>query len=239
MLKDKRFSIEDIFSTIDFLKNNKGENYNSKYLNSSRFFYEGNKSGSWKPIDNIKGRETLILGTGPGVKNYKNEIESYIRSHSPVVLALNTVNSIDNNLIDYRVACHPIRLLSDFSHHKKFSNDLIIPYKALKKELQNELKDLNILDFGLEISENLEIHMTGCSIPMPMVLPYSLSICLSGKSENILLAGFDGYDAGDIRNEETAEIFNLFSDKYNNLITSITPTKHPIQTKSIYKLLSK
>ena len=81
--------------------------------------------------------------------------------------------------------------------------------------------------------------MTGCSIPMPMVLPYSLSICLSGKSENILLAGFDGYDAGDIRNEETAEIFNLFSDKYNNLITSITPTKHPIQTKSIYKLLSK
>ena len=92
MLKDKRFSIEDIFSTIDFLKNNKVKNYNSKYLNSSRFFYKGNKFGSWKPIDNIKSRETLIIRTGPELKTIRMNLNPSIRSHSPVVLALNTVN---------------------------------------------------------------------------------------------------------------------------------------------------
>ena len=238
MLKDKRFSTEDIFSTISYLKNNNGENYNSDFLKNSRFIYDGKKLGSWKPKDNINGKDTLILGTGPGVKLYKNEIESYIKKHSPIVLALNTVSDIDDELINYRVACHPIRLLSDSIKYKTFPQPIIMPLTSLNSDFQSELDDINILDFGLAISDEIEIFDTGCSIQFPMVLPYSLAICLSGGSENILLAGFDGYPNGDIRNEETSDIFNLYTSKYSkDLFTSITPTKHPIETKSIYKLL--
>ena len=238
MLKDKRFSTEDIFSTISYLKNNNGENYNSDFLKNSRFIYDGKKLGSWKPKDNINGKDTLILGTGPGVKLYKNEIESYIKKHSPIVLALNTVSDIDDELINYRVACHPIRLLSDSIKYKTFPQPIIMPLTSLNSDFQSELDNINILDFGLAISDEIEIFDTGCSIQFPMVLPYSLAICLSGGSENILLAGFDGYPNGDIRNEETSDIFNLYTSKYSkDLFTSITPTKHPIETKSIYKLL--
>lgn len=238
MLKDKRFSTEDIFSTISYLKNNNGENFNSDFLKNSRFIFNGKKLGSHKSNDNIQGRDTLILGTGPGVKLYKNEIENYIKKYQPIVFALNTVSDIKDELINYRVACHPIRLLSDSSKYKNFSQPIIMPFSSLNTDFQSELKNLNILDFGLAISDEIEIFDTGCSIQFPMVLPYSLAICLSGGSKNILLAGFDGYPDGDIRNEETSDIFNLFTAKFDrDIFTSITPTKYPIETKSIYKLL--
>ncbi len=55
----------------------------------------------------------VIIGTGPSVKNHKIAIEQYIEFNKPYVIALNTQEHINEELIDIRVACHPTKLLVD------------------------------------------------------------------------------------------------------------------------------
>ena len=52
----------------------------------------------------------------------------------------------------------------------------------------------------------------------------------------MILAGFEGYPKGDIRNQEVENIFNLFTKTNKNInIYSITPTNYiSISSKSIY-----
>ena len=57
----------------------------------------------------MEGRDVLILTTGPGVKTHARELQKFIRRTQPLVIALNTQSVIESELVDLRVACHPIR----------------------------------------------------------------------------------------------------------------------------------
>lgn len=51
------------------------------------------------------------------------------------------------------------------------------------------------------------------------------------------MAGFDGYPAGDRRNEETAEILSAYKGHTSDVMLSLTPTRHAIATASLYGYL--
>ena len=59
-----------------------------------------------------------------------------------------------------------------------------------------------------------------------------MSIATSGKTKQIFLAGFDGYEIDDPRNDETNDILKIIKKKYKkNLIVSLTPTKYNLDYK--------
>ena len=69
------------------------------------------------------------------------------------VIGLNTVNSIEKKLINLRVACHPMRILSDTAFHKKSGSKLAMPYSMISRRIRNSIA-LNknfILDYGLRL----------------------------------------------------------------------------------------
>ena len=154
----------------------------------------------------------LILGTGPGIVAHCSAIESYIRRTKPIVLALNTQSVIDNKLIDFRVACHPVRLLADLEMHATLPQPLITPLSMLPETLQNEMKGKELRDFGLVVHDGeFSFHETYCVAPSSLVLAYSLAIGTCGKANSIVMAGFDGYDRGDARNEEIESLLSKFT----------------------------
>ena len=58
------------------------------------------------------------------------------------------------------------------------------------------------------------------------------------KASNILMAGFDGYGIGDMRNAEMNNLINIYRTSLNaKEIYSITDTEYDITEKSIYSLL--
>ena len=71
------------------------------------------KKGSWSPKGKIKGREVLLVSSGPHMMEYKTEIENYISKHKPFVIALNASTCLKKNLINLYVGCNPLTLLSD------------------------------------------------------------------------------------------------------------------------------
>ncbi|MFC7705392.1 aldolase catalytic domain-containing protein, partial [Plastorhodobacter daqingensis] len=139
MLGDARYDEEDILAVIDYLRVKGGKKFSRLALGSARNFYEGTPTGAWAPATVLEGRDVLLLGTGPGVDRHREAIEAMIKRIKPVVLALNTQSGIAPDLIDLRVACHPVRLLADCDTHLELPQPLVVPASMMPEALKSAL----------------------------------------------------------------------------------------------------
>ena len=117
MLKDYRYQEEDILASINYLRDQGGKKFDYSDLDEARKFYKGQPKGKWDPKTLFKNRDVLIIGTGPELKNHEKAVESFIKRTKPIVLAINTNNLNNTDLIDLRIACHPTRLFADVDKH--------------------------------------------------------------------------------------------------------------------------
>ncbi|MEI4233696.1 aldolase catalytic domain-containing protein [Roseovarius sp. D22-M7] len=233
---DARYDEEDVLAVIDHLRTEGGKSFSFDTLDYARQFYREDAHGNWNPAELMAGREVLILGTGPGVAAHRPALESFIRRTRPLVIALNTQSAVASDLIDLRIACHPLRLLADAEDHAKLPQPLITPASMLSDDLVAAFGDKRIMDFGLGVKPGcFEFHATHCIAPAPLVLAYALAAATSGRATRILMAGFDGYPDGDPRNEETSEILETYRRHTDeDRLIAITPTRHRLRGTSIY-----
>ncbi len=236
MLSDSRYGEEDVLAVIEHLRNEGGKKFSLDTLDAARHFYRGIPAGQWAPDTLFFGRDVLLLGTGPGVANHRQALERYIRRSKPLVMALNTQSAIEAEMIDVRVACHPVRLLADCEAHINLPQPLITPRSMLPREVQNALANKEVLDFGLNIKTNtFAFDSKHCTVPTSLVVAYALAVATSGKANRILMAGFDGYPGDDPRNQDTNQLLRQYQETPNSIpLLCITPTRYDINCQSIY-----
>ena len=239
MISDFRYQEEDLLASIDYLKNHGGKRFSFDDLNELRKFYKGEPKGSWSPKLIFQNRDVLIIGPGKQVKKHEKALIAFIKKNNPLVIAINTQTLSDNELIDFRVACHPIRLLTDIPLHLKLKQPLIVPLSNLPPEFCNLLNSKETFDYGIGISNgDFEAFEKYCLIPNSLVISYALALVKGGNGNQIYLAGFDGYNSDDSRNDEINELFSKFRNSYpNTKVIAITSTKYKnISSKSVYGL---
>lgn len=238
MLNDSRYDETDVLAIITYLQRVGGRKFSSSILDTARSFYQGKAKGEWSPTESFAGREVLILGAGPGVREHSSALETFISKHHPIVLALNTQSAIAEALIDFRVACHPIRLLADAQKHSKSQQPIIMPYSMLPADVQRSYDPNHILNFGLSVeSGRFLFRDMDCIVPLPLVAVYALAVASSGGSDRVFMAGFDGYGADDPRSEEMQDILENYMNTIGACpIVAITPTRYKMPLTSIYLL---
>jgi len=238
MLSDSRYNEEDLLAVIEHLRVEGGKKFSLDTLDAARHFYCGEPTGQWSPRELFSGRDVLLLGTGPGVARHRDALERYIRDQKPLVLALNTQSAIDSELIDLRVACHPVRLLADCEAHTRLPQPLITPYSMLPADVRDSLAGKEVLDFGLNVeADSFEFTETHCTLPTSLVVGYALAVATSGQSGRILMAGFDGYGADDPRSREMHQLLEQYQAAEGALpMTAITPTRYGLDSESVYAL---
>lgn len=239
MLGDARYDEEDILAVIEHLRTEGGKKFSFDNLSAAQHYYRGTPHGRWSPAEAFEGREVLILGAGDGVRSHRPALESLIRRRRPVVLALNTQSSIDQSLIDYRIACHPVRLLADVDHHIELPQPLITPASMLPESIRADLDRKELLDFGLGLEKDgFEFHDTYCLAPNLLVLSYALAAVTAGRAARVMMAGFDGYAPGDTRNAEMEAMLSAFSRSGAEVQpVSITPTRYKnLSSLSLYAI---
>lgn len=235
MLGDPRYNEEDILAVIDHLRQGDAQKYSAERLHGARDFYHAPAGGTWSPKELMEGREVLILGTGPGVAHHRKAIEAYVREYKPVVLALNTQSDIAPQLIDLRLASHPVRMLADWEELLRLPQPLVTPFASLPGDLCQTLADKEVFDYGMEISKGgFSFKETACKSPTFLVLAYALALANSGKARRILMAGFDGYGSDDPRSTETDDLLSAYKAAKGLPLLAITPTRHKIISTSIY-----
>ena len=238
MLSDSRYSEEDVLAVIEHLRVEGGKKFSLNTLDAARHFYRGEPTGQWSPKERFDGRDVLLLGTGPGVARHREALERYIRDQQPLVLALNTQSAIDAELIDLRVACHPVRLLADCDVHAGLPQPLITPYSMLPAHVRGALGGKEVLDFGLNVqADSFEFADTHCTSPTSLVVAYALAVATSGHASRILMAGFDGYGADDPRSREMHHLLEQYQAAEGALpMLAITPTRYSLYAESVYAL---
>jgi 4-hydroxy 2-oxovalerate aldolase len=238
MIGNTRFEGEDMLAVIKHLRVEGGKSYSLGTMEAARNFYSGEPRGTWRPAEMLKDREVLLLGAGPGVATHRKAVEQYIRKEKPFVMALNTQSQIATELINVRIASHPVRLLADCEEHKRLPQPLITPISMLPKDVKDSLQGKELLDFGLTVQEDtFKFHDTFCVIPNSLVFVYSLAVATSGKARRILLAGFDGYGADDPRTMEMEKLLEAYRLSQSGIeLISITPTRYNLEIHSVYAM---
>ena len=237
MMADSRYDEEDLLAVIDYLRNEGGKKFSTATLNNAREFYSTEPQGSWSPQEAFADRDVLLLGAGPGVSRHRNALENYIKANKPVVIAMNTQTGIDAELIDYRIACHPVRLLADVEEHVSLPQPLITPFSMLPEDLQSQLSKKEIKDFGIHVEQDkFAFQKDYCTVPSSLVVCYALAAITSGQANRIWIAGFDGYNADDPRAIEMKKVLRLYKESSDLPITAITPTTYNLSTQSIYAM---
>ncbi len=236
MLNDARYSDDDILAVLDYLREIGGNKFDPDMLDIARHFYHDVSHGTWDPKTLLANKDILVLGSGPGVSEHRATLKSYIRTKNPIVIALNTRSEVDEELIDVRIACHPVRLLADCENYSEHPQPLITPFGLLPEEIKLALKDTKVFDYGLEIlPDTFEFRDFSCVVPKPLVIAYTLALASSGDAHRVLLAGFDGYNTEDPRNLEMHNILTRYLESDSGIeLLSVTPTRYPVSTKSIY-----
>lgn len=236
MLNDARYGEEDILSVIDHLRAQGGRSFNETILENAQNFYIGSPGGAWSPKEMFSGRDVLIVGNGPGTRRYKGAIEQYIDARKPIVVALNAQHNIEDQYIDVRIACHPLRLLADCEKYHSYPEPLITPLSQLPDDVSNSLGSVNVRDYGISVQPGrLALGECYATVPKPLVFVYALATAASGDAKRIFLAGFDGYDPGDPRNDEMDELIGLFLQTEGvPELRAITPTRYKVACTSVF-----
>ena len=242
LLTDPIYSDDDRLMIINKLKDKKAINFYSDFLTKDIINFNNSiTSGKWNPKDILQEKEILILATGPSTSKYKLELEKFIIQYRPIVIALNTPTPIKQELINYRAACHPLRILTDVAAYKRMNKPLICPYSSLEKSFSSKINLKNVFDYGLRTEFNkFEFNSTYCILPNPLVLLYTIAISISGKAKSIYLSGVDGYVSGDPRNDQLENLFEKLLNNKPEFITikSITPSCYrTIEKESIFSYL--
>lgn len=236
MLSDSRYSEEDILAAIEQLKVGHGAKFSFDSLGTSTEFYKGEPKGSWDPKSIFENRDVLILGTGPGVAEHKAALERFISENKPIVIALNTSRVVCEEQVDFRIACHPIRLLADCHIYGELPQPLITPLSMLPTKIAKVFEGKAVMDYGIKVEQKMfNFNGTFSYVPKSLVACYALAVTTAGRANSISLAGFDGYDSDDPRNHEMNELFKLYESSPHAIsLTAITPTRYEINERSVY-----
>ena len=236
MLESKSYKSEEILAVIENLKTSGGKKFSDDLIQTYRQNFYGNSKGTYAPSKNIRNKYVLILGSGPGLKEHKLALETFIKNSKPFVVALNTNKDISSKLINVRVVCNTLRLLTDYKSFNRLPQKIILPYQRLSSSIKLRLKNIKKLDFGVKIKQkSFKFYKSSAIIPNSLAITYALAIANSGRAKKIFLAGFDGYDTDDARRREIDELFHLYQSLHKKIdLVSITPTKYKVQSRSVY-----
>lgn len=229
------FSEEKILENLKDLKKIRGHNFSKDLINTNELFYYGKILGEWKPKDVLSGKDILILASGPSIEKHKKKIVKFIKQKKLIVFKINNEKTIDERIINYRIACHTMRILIDSSNYHKSKTPIILPFKRFSDKIKKTIKNIKTLDFGLQVKKNaFEFYDSYVILPNSLAFSYALGIANSGQVNKIFLAGFDGYinnHPKKIEMDNTIE--NYRKIKKSIKLISITPTKYKINYKKI------
>jgi 4-hydroxy 2-oxovalerate aldolase len=236
MTKDGRYSVDEIVTAVEDLKSADGASFSRARLEAAAID-SGliDPDGTWDATGWCEGRDVLIVGPGPEGLARRDDIESYIRTAEPVVIALNAIPPVDPSLVDLFAICHPVRAMIDADTIKGITRPVVMP-RGIQSRIGSEQTSVEFRDYGISADgTGMTIDRSSCASPRISAFPYALAIATAGGAKAIQLSGFDGFESGDPRQEEMESVLRAFSEHEGAPpLTALTPTNYPIARRSIY-----
>lgn len=142
-------------------------------------------------LDRHRGRTFLVLGNGPTLKTYQDQINKLIVSYKPVVLGANYLGGLF--VPDYHAFSNKRRFVNyidTVSPHSSLLIGRFIPAEMIREYTQRDYETIEYLD-SLEQDFDIVNGVIQCNCRTVSVLLMGLAVAMG--AEKILAAGMDGY----------------------------------------------
>ncbi len=235
MLADDRYSTADIVDALRGLRALEGHSFSAERLVQAVEGTADARHGSWDATDWLRDRDVLILAAGPSLHTHADAVCRYIERAQPAVLALNATAAVPEELVTAHVACHPTRLLLDAHRFADLRRPLVTPAANLRALLA-DTGAIDVLDYGISVEGGkFAVDAHGCVVPGRLAMAYAMAVATVAGARRILLAGVDGFPAGDARQDEMVEVLAAYHAMPGAVpIVAVTPTTYPIAQASVY-----
>jgi 4-hydroxy 2-oxovalerate aldolase len=239
LLEDRRYDNQQVLGALEFLADRDSTAYSLDAIRQAIYGNQKDTIGTWDATGWLANKDVLIVGAGPSVKKYKDGILRYIEKKSPAVLFLNINRYLPNTIPKATIISHETRALFDSQQYQTLNHPIILPKGRLGALIKDQLKGLEILDYGLTLEQgSFSIGPNGCRLQWPLAAAYALAIATQAGASKINLVGFDGYNADDPRQEEMNNVFSNYNSLKESVeIKSLTPTTYRVHQSSIFSIL--
>jgi 4-hydroxy 2-oxovalerate aldolase len=236
MQSDDRYEAADIVHAVEVLQDLESHSYSADRLRDAALGAAGQAAGTWDATGWLDGRDVLIVASGPSLDDHRDELVRYILRAEPAVLCLNANPPVPDELITAYAACHPTRIMVEAGLLAGLTKPLVAPRATLQSVLGEAADKLTVLDYGVAVrSGEFTTEATGCTTPSLLAIAYALALAVSAGGRRILLAGADGYPAGDPRQEEMLHVLDEYAQMPSSIdLVAITPTSYPVAQSSLY-----
>jgi 4-hydroxy 2-oxovalerate aldolase len=225
LLSDTRYNNFNYEEIIKNLKKQNSTKFDPNELYLAMNFYRNKKINRKNKLSKIQFKKNIIIfGNGMSLKNKKIANKKLILNSTIVVI--NRSNYIKKNLIDLRVYCHPLRVITDINYLKEKKCQFLMPYYSFPKIIQKKILKKNVINFDLNLGLKFNLDKNKVTMPKPLGLIYALSYFISQGFEKVYIAGFDGFDLDDPFHDETQEYIFVIKKMFPDFkIISLTSTK--------------
>lgn len=180
-----------------------------------------------------KGKNVTIIGGGSTAALHRRHVQNFCQEHKITSLLLNQAwPDAHSQVNSFRIGSNKMRMGATYSDFWRSSVELVSPDPPpgdLVLSASHSVVPLRLKTGVISFEDG------AVSVPNDLTLSYALALSIFLDAETIFLAGIDGYENGDIRNSDIVEVLSLFKAQHPKVaIVSLTPTKFPVITRSLY-----
>lgn len=215
LVEKNTLSISTIGKILKSIPEDKKMIFDKEYIEKKYIDYQETKVNDFEDIKKLReiigNKKVLLLGPGKRILDESEKIKRFIHNESPFVISVNFVPE------DYDVDMIFINSNKRFGENKVYNKPLLITSNINYKNLDN--------CYIIEYSN----YLNGNSIVSDNALLMLLKLFDLNMSNEVFLAGFDGYNEGDYYN-----ILNKEHEKNEAILEGLTE----ITKKQKIKLLT-
>jgi 4-hydroxy 2-oxovalerate aldolase len=237
LLSYREFTIEDILRTVKRISEAKPISYSKELLGEfikSDYFErngEAAKKGkalkkdldSFKNIeikykDRHKGRDFLVLASGPNLKKYKDKIDEFIKKHDPIILG---ANFLENLFIPLYHAFNNKKRFINYHYYINPKSTLMLgpnlDLNAMNIKWDREYESLVYVNSNKNKFDIIDGVITSNCRTISILL---MGIAIVMGAERIFSVGMDGYFMTDsdfhFYNEDESADKEVMKEKHNS-----------------------
>lgn len=238
LLGDPRYSSAQVRRAMEALAKVPSSSYNPEMVERAleAETASGRAEGTWNATAWCRDKEVVILGAGRSLQAHRQAVEHFVARRGASVLSLNLNREFEPSLVSYYVAVDSMRMSLESVDYARLKRPFILPANRASPAVRGNLESIEFFDYGCVVtSGEFKAAESGCVIPAPLSVAYALALCIVGAASRVWLAGFDGYAAGDARQEEMVDVLKRVRAHHTRPeMIAITPTTYPIDQGSVY-----
>lgn len=241
LLSNPHYGQDEVVGAVNYLKNvENSSSFNGNTLEAALVLkgVVGSPEGSIELKNKFSGRDVILIGSGPSVERYSRGVIDFIERRHSIVISINLNSFISDRYIDYYCLTKNSKFLSEREKYQQVLKPIIMPRSRFTDtEVSRYLPEKKLIDYGLIVdSGNLKLDDKVCIIPHDSTAAYAICASIYSGCKSISLLGFDGYEKGDVRQQEMVSLFSRIAEEFHHVdIKAYTPSTYPVDEASIYE----